>query len=178
MRRLSIQRKWLNAGPQRYSPVPLIDFLDKTQDDASWDSLGFRQRCNLDWHLAEWSKQDRDSPGLVDVARDPARPMESSISIGASRTLRTNCAALWILPPTAMIQTFGCRGRFLSSVEKCRLAGIVPSSMQALINNNSLAVDTAVGNCIPVPLVGSVMLPLLVMWQAGVRADLLESVEG
>eukprot|EP00959_Pyramimonas_sp_CCMP1952_P328478 6876687-Pyramimonas_sp.AAC.1 len=175
MRRLPLQKRLLRQGPQRFPSVPLIDFLDKVRDDECINRLSFRQQCNLDWQAAEWSLHHREEPGIFDVARDPARTVESSFSIGSSRTLRTNCSTLWVLPPTTHTEEFGPRGRLSRHSEKCRLAGIVPASMQQLIDTNGSAVDVAVGNCIPVPLIGSVMLPLLLTWQAGARAELLNS---
>jgi hypothetical protein len=98
---------------------------------------------------------------IVDVARDPFGQVDATAVAGGTRTLRTNCAYLWILPSTAWVPTFGVRGRFLSRDEKCRIAGLVPSSLSGLSDND---VTRAVGNTIPPPLVGVVMYPVLRAW--------------
>ena len=99
--------------------------------------------------------------GVVDIARDPLKGVDSKIAVGCVRTLRTNNSHLWLLPSPQLEATFGDRGRRLNRDEKCRLAGLVPESLSELDEPD---LEIAIGNTIPVPLVGVVLAPVLRAW--------------
>ena len=88
--------------------------------------------------------------GIVDIGRDPLRGMCTDIAVNKTRTLRTPCADIWLLPSNNLTRTSG--------------AGVVLASMIALSEQD---VDRAIGNTIPVPMMGCVMFPCLKAWQLG-----------
>jgi hypothetical protein len=163
LRQTALQRRVLDAAPFKHPSVDILHFLDQSSSDDDWGGLTLRQQVNVLHQLSEF-RQDLSviaRVGVVDIARDPLREMDSKIQVGGTRTLRTNCSHLWILPGQLLVPTFGPRGRLLNRAEKCRISGIVPSSLASL---SAAEVDTAVGNTIPVPLVGHILYPVLRAW--------------
>ena len=169
LRRTPLQRRVLLQPPLTRPRVDIIHFLDKVERPGDFESLTLRQQVNVLEQLKNYraSASEGSTVGIVDVARDPLRNMDSKARDGGTRCLRTNCSHLWILPSPSCEAWFGPRGRFLSREEKCRVAGIVPSSLRAL---SDAAVDTAVGNTIPVPLVGHIMYAVLRAWILSLEA--------
>ena len=129
MRATAFQRRVLQAPLPEMPRVDILDFLDKTSCDADWDALSIRQQMNLLQHLDEFkSTGSPSSVGVIDVARDPNKTIDSTVSHGCTRTLRTNCSHLWLVPGEELKAVFGERGRKVNRHEKCRFAGLVPSS--------------------------------------------------
>ena len=166
LRATPLQRRVLAANPLSRPPVDIMQFLDKTSQPADYDRLSFRQKINLTQQLDDFRQAESTTVGIVDVARDPLRAFDSEPSVGCTRTLRTNCCSLWILPGKSFEAVFGEKGRFLNRSEKCRLAGIVPSSL-AMLSDSDL--DQAIGNTIPVPLIGHVLYPVLRAWAESLK---------
>ena len=57
----------------------------------------------------------------------------------------------------------------LSWQEKARLSGIVPESLEGL---SIAGIEQALGNTIPVPLIGTIMAPVLLAWREMFRLEL------
>ena len=70
-----------------------------------------------------------------------------------------------------MTDVFGERGRFLTIEEKCRLVGIELASVRPFIGLGSDFAEVAIGNSIPVTLVGSVRIPILCVWILAMRRE-------
>ena len=148
LRMTPFQKRVLSLGPQPWPRVSILHFLDHEKSDTDWTNLSLRQQVNTLRQLSDF----RDSivgvagcaslVGIVDIARDPSRSFDSSPCIDGFRTLRTNCSTLWILPSLELVPVFGERGRFVNRAEKCRAAGLVPSSVACLTEQQ---VCTAVG---------------------------------
>lgn len=152
----------LKTWPQ----VNIEDFLERSRSDEDVNSLSVKQRLNLQEQLSRFRSELAQASGVAriaicDIARDPLRPYDSQVSVGSSRTLRTNCSYLWILPSEEAAQEYGPMGRFLRRCEKARFAGIVPSSLRGMSDSQ---VDVALGNTILVPLIGVVMGPVIRCW--------------
>ena len=138
------------------------------KSDDDFYALTMRQQLNVIEQLSRFRKEIEAVQGgvaselaVADIARDPLRKYDSGYSIGATSTLWTNCSHLWLLPGPSLTSSLGRYGRRLSRGEKARIAGLVPSS---LIDLSAEQFNTAIGNTIPVPLVGAVMFPLLRAW--------------
>ena len=163
MRASPRQRRILAAPRVRSPPVDIASFLDPIESPGDLDALTTRQQINLMEYLDSF--QSSLEPGslyaIVDVERDPVRRVESTYSIGCVRTLRTNMSRLWVLPRGQAVHIIGNVGRLFSKDERCRSAGVVPSSLTCLTNAD---VHKAIGNTIPVPLIGTVMYPVLRAW--------------
>ena len=97
----------------------------------------------------------------LDVSRDPLKLFDAARVLEGTNTLRTTGSHLWVLPSAQAASTFGHRGRFLTRSEKARCAGIVPESLSDLTDAEF---ETAIGNTIPVPLIGTIMYPVLRAW--------------
>ena len=168
LRQTPLQRRLLSTAPLSRPRVDIIHFLDPSPSTEDWYALTLRQQVNLleQLHSFQSSCAPDATVAIVDVARDPLGQVDATAVVGGTRTLRTNCAYLWVLPSAAWVPTFGSRGRFLSRAEKCRIAGLVPSSMAGLSDND---VERAVGNTIPPPLIGVVMYPVLRAWAEHIR---------
>ena len=162
-------RHLCSQPPRSFPRVNLIDYLDLALSDDDWFQLTLRQQLNVTFHLDEFENKckadsNEDSArkvAIIDAARDPLRKFESKLVTGKTSTLRTNSSHLWLIPSPGTQHLLGRRGRFLSSAEKCRCAGILPSSV---ISMTPLQIDTAIGNCIPVPLIGTVLFPVVRAW--------------
>ena len=163
LRATPLQRRLLAVGPFTRKAVNLLHVLDLQPAPDDWQLLTLRQQVNLSEQLKQYhaSATDASTVAIVDVARDPLKQMDTRFKEGGTRTLRTNCSHLWIMPSTKYMSTFGDRGRFLSRAEKCRVAGIVPNSTVDLADFD---LDVAVGNTIPIPLVGHIMYPVVRAW--------------
>lgn len=168
MRSTPFQRRVLSAAPRSWPDVDIISFLDQVAAPDDWDELSLRQKINVEEQLEQFhiacaapGSTCAGTVAVVDVARDPLRSIDSKFTVGGTRTLRTNCSHLWILPSPRWQSVFGQRGRRLNRAEKCRVAGIVPGSLSELAEPD---LDIAVGNTIPVPLIGVVLAPVLRAW--------------
>lgn len=166
MRATKFQARILDRQYPLLPLVRLLDFLDHERKDEDWAGLSLRQQANALAQLQVFrevveKKGIELEVGIVDIARDPNRGIDADIAFGCTRTLRTNNSHLWVLPTRALEGTFGTYGRFLSTCEKCRVAGIKPESLYGM---TSADIETAIGNTIPVALAGVVMYPLFRAW--------------
>ena len=167
-------RSQLRVLRQPFAPqsvCSLLSVLDKTACDSDWMDLTLRQQCNVLAQLDafEARRQTLDDPpavGIIDACRDTLLRVDSDACLDSTRTLRTNCGSLWIVPGLEFRSTFGQHGRKLNRVEKCRCAGLVDTALDSL---SPIEVDRAVGNTIPVPLMGTVLAPLLKAFAFHVR---------
>lgn len=146
--------------------VSLLSFLDMQQSPHDWDQLTVRQQVNAMEYMARFEAMLRAGTAqseiaVVDVARDPLRAVDSCVVVDGTATLRTNSANIWLIPGPSMQAQFGVRGRLLNRDEKSRLAGVRPESMSDLTR---IQLEEAIGNTIPVALIGSVLFPLLRAW--------------
>ena len=121
---------------------------------------------NLTEYLNEFrssidGQEKAEEVGVVDVCRDPLKKFADTVSIGYVRTFRCNNSSLWVLPSLALADRLGDRGRFLSREEKARIAGFRPSSLASLTDKE---MEVAIGNSIPVSLIGVIMHPVLRAW--------------
>ena len=160
------QRLLWGRQPRRVEPVPLRAALDPIAEPSDYEGLTINQKLNVDERLREWEdvRHRREPPAeiaIVDIARDTAKKFDGDLGIDESHTLRLNNAHLWIVPASHLYDVYGKKGRLLTFDEKCRLCGIVPQSLGGL---SPSSIETALGNCIPVPLIGTVMVPLLRAW--------------
>jgi site-specific DNA-cytosine methylase len=177
MRSSARQRKLLGLGPAAFQiadEVFLEDFLDKVAQPDDFEHLSVTQQLNVLMQLDTLAQEGSRHVGVVDAARDPCKPMDSAIAVNRTRTLRTNNSHLWILPATAAQRlVYGERGRLMNRAEKARMAGITPFSLGKL---TTAALETAVGNTIPVPLIGAVLVPILAAWRVLKQRQHLERV--
>lgn len=171
LRQSPLQKRVLAAPLLRRPAVDLIHFLDMTDAPKDVDTLTLRQHANLLHYAKRFDAltSAATTVGVVDVARDPMRDIDSGISVGGVRTLRTNNSHLWILPGPAYRKDIGSMGRFLNRSEKCRVAGVVPSSLASLSDRE---LSRAIGNTIPVALCGHVLFPLCRAWVHASRPSL------
>ena len=129
---------------------------------------------NVGWHLEIWFATERPAPGVVVFARDPTGHVDSEFSVDQVATLRTNNHTLWLFPPTSMVSVFGAKGRLMTIVEKARCAGFADGALRGLLKCKRLHdAEVALGNTIPVPMVGNVLAPILRMWQEGRMTEML-----
>ena len=151
--------------PLSFPQVDILNFLDDVQSEGDYSSLSVKQQVNLLAQLEEFHRQcetvETEQVAIVDVARDPLKSaFDKTFAVGRTRTLRTNCTHLWILPSPRLAR-FGPKGRFLNRAEKARCAGLKPESLTDL---NDAELCRAVGNTIPVSLIGTIMFPVLCAW--------------
>ena len=178
MRATPFQRRVLSAPLKQWPAPDITDFLDRKASDSDWHDLTVRQQVNVLEQLQRFGEMCSERPpgtytvGIVDIARDASKPIDSKITIGGTKTLRTNCSHLWVLPSPELSDTFGAKGRFLNRAEKCRLAGMVPRSLEEMPEG---ALEVAIGSAIPLPLMWVVMAPVLRVWIQMVRASVLEA---
>lgn len=149
----------------------LFALLDKKSCDSDWMDLTLRQQCNVLAQLDDFESRraSLDNPpavGIVDACRDTLLRVDSDASLDTTRTLRTNCSSQWVIPGMEYRSIFGERGRRLNRAEKCRCAGLVDSALDTLC---PLEADKAIGNTIPVPLIGVVLAPLLKAFSTHLR---------
>jgi hypothetical protein len=165
MRATAFQRRVLAQPLLSWPRVDVLGFLDQVRSDVDFEQISFRQQLNVIEQLEGFHRDLREglvaSVAIVDVGRDPASKFDSTRAVGSTRTLRTNCSHLWVLPSPELIPAFGPKGRLLNRQEKCKVAGIRPSSLADL---DAEALDTAIGNTIPVALVGVVLFPVFRAW--------------
>lgn len=98
---------------------------------------------------------------VCDAARDTLKNVDSGVCIEGTHTLRTNNSHLWVLPAPEVQKDFGDFGRLLTIKEKCRVSGVLPSSLSDLDDEQ---IELSLGNTIPIPLIGTVLLPVLRAW--------------
>ena len=126
-----------------------------------------RQRINLSERIKTFRRQleeqgiaDKEEVAICDIARDPLKSF-AEVTTGYVACFRTNNAHLWVLPSLPLVGKLGDLGRLMTVAEKARCAGLVPESLASLRTHDS---EVAIGNTIPVPLIGAIMLPVLKAW--------------
>jgi site-specific DNA-cytosine methylase len=158
-------RRISSQPPFAWPPVKLIDFLDLQPCATDWERLSTRQQVNVLEQLQKFrltsSEDEGQDVAVADISRDPLRPYDSSVAVDSTHTLRTNSAHLWLLPSARLSEKLGPKGRLLNRSEKCRAAGIVPETLSSLTDYE---LDFAIGNTIPVPLIGTILYPVLRAW--------------
>ena len=97
----------------------------------------------------------------MDVARNPHLAFNEVIGWDSIRTLRLNNCDLWCIPHPAYVEQLGRVGRKLRLEEKAYLTGIVGSSLGSMDKSQA---GKSLGNCIPVPMVGLVLAPVVLCW--------------
>ena len=177
MRATAFQRRVLDRPLMKFPRPDIILFLDHSSSDSDFESLSVRQQVNvleqMDNLMVQIAARSSDAApvtvAIADIARDPTcGKVDGGLCFGRTNTLRTNNHYLWILPSPEWQSVFGARGRFLSIAEKCRIAGIVPESVSRM---HPADVEIALGNTIPVSLIGVVLFPILRAWIHAVRAS-------
>ena len=143
-----------------------MEFLDKVAQPEDWNQISLKQKTNVVAQAGAFDELCRgmESPpqvAIIDCARDFLLKVDSDICVGSAHTLRTNNDRLWILPAPGLRKTFGELGRLLNRNEKCRISGILPESLDSL---NPAQLEISVGNTIPVPLIGAILVPVLRAW--------------
>ncbi len=108
---------------------------------------------------------------VVDIARDVTKVFSEVIGWNTMRTLRLNNHDLWVLPHGSTVSVFGPNGRRLRLEEKEVLTGLPRGTLRRL---DLHAAETALGNTMPVPLIGTVMAPVLAAWSLYSRQRILE----
>lgn len=170
MHRTLFQRMVLGAPLTSFPPVSLMHFLELEADDQDFDNLTLHQQLNVMSQMERFHSECGSSPvGCVDCGRDIFKGYDNTIAHDSTHTLRTSNKNLWLLPAPSTQHIFGTHGRLLRVSEKARLSGIVPSSLRGLPVADA---ERALGNTIPVPLIGLVLLPLPRVWAEAVRQDL------
>ena len=85
----------------------ILSILDKEKRD-DFDDLSIKQQMNVLQQLDEFAAMNfTNEIGIIDACRDPDRKVDGEITIGHTRTLRTNCTHLWVLPSDDLKSTFG-----------------------------------------------------------------------
>ena len=175
MRGSAFQRRVLDKSLAKFARRDIIFFLDHSSSDGDFVTLSLRQQVNvleqMDILMAKLAERSSDDPkvavAIADIARDPTcGKVDGGLCFGKTNTLRTDNHYLWILPSPEWQSVFGARGRFLSVSEKCKIAGIVPASVSGMIASD---IETALGNTIPVSLIGVVLFPIFRAWIQVVR---------
>ena len=77
MTRTALQKRLFRRGPERSAPVHLADFLEHTSCAEDYEGLSFNQKFNVDWHCEEWWSEPRPFAGVVDIARNPSKKVDS-----------------------------------------------------------------------------------------------------
>ena len=173
MRATDDQKIILDAPLKTIDRRPLKDFLDlETGDDFGQQTI--RQQTNILMQLEAFHKKletmeptvPKPDLAVIECTRDPVKGF-SDPTYDSVPCFRCSNNSLWILPSPGMQSTFGMQGRLLKKQEKARLCGIVYESVATLGDE---AFHRAVGNAIPVPLLGAVLAPVLSAWAIAVRA--------
>lgn len=178
MLRSPLQKRLWSLPPRVCPTMPLHALLDPVARPEDYDSLTINQKLNVDARMDEWEsiRGNRSPPselGIIDVGRDSAKPYDGAFGFDESHTLRLNNSNLWVCPASHLHGMYGKKGRLLSWQEKARLSGVVPESIEGL---SRAGVEKALGNTIPVPLIGTVMAPVLLAWREMHRVELLRPV--
>ena len=181
MRASAFQRRILNAPLPFFPSVDIIGFLDHEPSEQDYLNLSMRQQVNVLEQVEGFEKdiaaaaagpapssQSAPTVAICDCARDLCSSVDSQRKHGGTRTLRTNNSHPWILPSQAFQATFGPKGRLLNKAEKCRVAGIKPESVSQMKQED---IEVAIGNTIPVSLVGCIMAPVLRAWVQAARLE-------
>jgi site-specific DNA-cytosine methylase len=171
LRSTSFQRRVLKADLPDLPPVDIGLFLEEMSND-DYKGLTPRQQVNvLTQHAAYIEKLEslgKHDFGFVDIGRDPTRHVDVNVAVGYVRTLRCKTTELWLFAPPALEHKFGRLGRRVTPLEKAGFANIKYELLSHLSNSE---LERAVGNCIPVPLIGSVLLPLYRAWADSLKRD-------
>ena len=109
--------------------------------------------------------------GIVDAGRNPFYAFGEGFGMDQVRTIGLNNHNLWIIPHDDYKARFGVHGRRLKAEEKARLQGIDPNSMLRHLHTNT-DIEETLGNTIPVPMIGTVIAPLLAAWSDMLRQQL------
>ena len=169
MRATGQQRKFLAMDYNFFASArqDLQEFLDATQSPQDFQTLGDKAQENVLLQVATHCESGAVHVGIV----DPQKRVDSDIRVNSCKTLRCNNKHLWILPANdAQKQIFGPHGRLLSYAEKARLMGITLFSLAGM---RPASLEKALGNGIPVPLAGVVLVPLLAAWRLMKRREQL-----
>ena len=174
MRRTSFQRRVLDMPLKTHERIDIIHFLDHEPNEQDFQRLSLRQQVNVLEQMDEMAKDEEKrrsqhlttTVAICDIARDPSSKVDSARRFGSTNTLRTNNSHLWILPSAEWQAVFGRKGRLLKWQEKCRVAGIVPNSLQGMKPSD---IDIAIGNTIPVSMIGSILCPIFRAWIQSAR---------
>lgn len=140
-------------------------FLDQESRPADAEHLSFGQKLNLEaqkqaWQLIQAVKPDAKF-AILDVARNVCLDVDSQLSIDHLHTFRCNNHFLWVLPCTSLQHILGESGRRLTVEEKSRMAGFTTGALRSL---REPAAEKALGNTIPVPLIGDFLANVLAVW--------------
>lgn len=175
MRMTIFQRKLLMAKLPVLPAISLLSFLDLEGSDTDFEGLTLHQQLNVASQVQLFHGICGEAlVGVIDSARDFFKGFDNAIAVDCVHTLRTSNKGLWLLPSPSMQGTFGKYGRFLRVSEKARLSGIVPSSLKGLCDSDA---ERALGNTIPVPLIGTVMVPMLAAFAEAVRQSVARQGE-
>ena len=167
----STQQEELLATPYRVTKQKTImDYLEHSRRDEDYSNLTVKQQTNVlqyieIYALAREEGSDEEKASMVctfDSARDPNLPFGSSITPNGLATLRTNHSTVWVLPSPALVDVLGPRGRKVSLREKCLMMGVCPNTVHRLADP---ALEVALGNCIAVPSMTTVLFPIVASWQ-------------
>ena len=112
---------------------------------------------------------------IVDIARDVTKAFGEVVGFDVLRTLRRNNHDLWVFPNAKhydSVECFGVHGRRLTLSEKSVLTGLPPYCLGSLTLAEA---ESALGNTIPVALVGSAIAPLLYSWCLYCRQHVFDS---
>lgn len=167
------QRRVLRSAHAIHQPIDISKFLDHVSVN-DFDSMSPRQQVNILTQVERYELKlaaggDPTLFGFVDVGRDPDKSTDSEVAMGFVRTLRCKTAELWLFSPPDQRHIFGKVGRKVSSAEKCRFAGVSPELATRL---SKVELERAVGNCIPVPLMANVLVPVYRAWTHSLRESL------
>ena len=176
MLRTPLQKRLWDRPLRQCRPVSLREVLAPCDKPEDYESLTLNQKLNVAARLDEWeairkTRTPHGELGVVDIARDASKVgFDSAFGFDECHTFRTNNSHLWVVPAIHLRATYGAHGRFLTWQEKARLSGIAPRSLEGM---SVAGIQSALGNTIPVPLIGSVLAPLLQAWREVYRSELL-----
>ena len=148
--------------------------LDPVARPEDYDALTINQKLNVDARVEEWEfiRFKRSPPselGIIDVGRGSAKPYDGPFGFDESHTLRLKSSMLWVDPASHLHGRYGAKRRLLSWQEKARLSGVVPEFLAGL---SIAGIEQALGNTIPVPLIGTIMAPVVRAWREMFRVEL------
>ena len=159
-------------------PVDITIIVEKTACPSDWNCATLKQKMNVTVQQEKFEEarsldHSLSEIAVTDCSRDPDGQVDSQLSIGHFRTLRTNCSDLWLLPGTSYWKSvIGPHGRRATRAEKAWASGFDPSCLASLSNAEF---EKAIGSTIPVPLAGVILIPMLRAWMHSHRSVSLES---
>jgi hypothetical protein len=149
---------------KKYDMLPLSCFLEQERRSAPSRLMAQGVRLNAESYSA---RQRKDYPGqtcIGDLSRVPGKVFGEFFSVGHCPTLTTANRYLMIFEDEG---EQSANRRCLSPDSRARLSGVLPESLASLSERDLLA---ALGNMIPVPLIGVVLKPLLLRWAEVMRS--------